>query len=90
MSAAANALRVARTAPSLDELVRIATGEPKADAVPDVPDRDATVRIHSPFGARPRVTHLSTGSACPRALTLLADTPLAPSLKVILLSHSGR
>ena len=44
MSAAANALRVAKTAPSLAELVRIATGEPKADAAPDVPDLNAAVR----------------------------------------------
>ena len=44
MSAAANALRVAKTAPSLEELVRIATGEPKADAAPDVPEQDAAVR----------------------------------------------
>ncbi len=44
MLAAANALRVARTAPSLAELVRIATGEPKVDAAPNVLDHDAAVR----------------------------------------------
>jgi len=48
MSAAANALRVAKTTPSLAELVRIATGEPKADAAPDVPDHDAAVREATP------------------------------------------
>jgi hypothetical protein len=43
MSAAANVLRVAKTARSLTELVRIATGEPRADAVPHPPDAGITV-----------------------------------------------
>ena len=49
MSAAANALRVAKMAPSLTELVRIATGEPKADVVQHQPDEDVRVRAsHDP------------------------------------------
>ena len=56
MSAAANALRVAKTAPSLTELVRIATGEPRADTAPHPPDADVTVWVSRDHGADVMIT----------------------------------